>query len=91
MSAGPTDPNSRLRITAVGANTIGSSATLTWTSVPSRLYQVEERLDMVAGAWATNLTLCAVSPDIGPTTTRTLTDSATSNRFYRVQAVIPLQ
>src|ERR1017187_1480707 len=52
----PTDPNSRLRVTAINGNTIGSTATLTWTSVPSRLYQVEERLDLTAGAWATNMT-----------------------------------
>jgi Bacterial TSP3 repeat len=86
----PTDPNSRLRITAVGANTIGSSATLTWTSVPSRLYCVEERTNLTTGAWATNLTLGVVSPDVGSTTTRGLIESAVTNRFFRVQAIVPL-
>src|ERR1017187_10645606 len=86
----PTDPSSRLRITAVSGNTLGSTATLTWTSVPSRLYQVEERLDMVSGAWATNLTLGVTSPDVGPTTTRTLTESSAAKRFFRVQAIKPL-
>ncbi len=86
----PNDPTSRLRITAVRANTIGSSATLTWTSVPSRLYYVNERTNLTTGAWSTNLTLGVVSPDVGSTTTRTLTDAAASNRFFRVQAVVPL-
>jgi hypothetical protein len=86
----PNDPNSNLRITAVSANTIGSSATLTWTSVPSRLYYVEERTNLTTGAWATNLTLGVVSPDVGSTTTRGLTDAAAPKRFFRVQAVVPL-
>lgn len=86
----PTDPNSRLRVTAISGNTMGSTATLTWTSVPSRLYQVEERLDLTTGAWATNLTLGVVSPDVGPTTTRTLTESSVTKRFFRVQVIKPL-
>src|ERR1039458_2945840 len=86
----PTDPNSNLRITAVSANTIGSTAVLTWTSVPSRLYYIEERTNLTTGAWVTNLTLGLVSPDVGSTTTRSLTDSAASNRYFRVQAVVPL-
>ena len=86
----PTDPNSRLRVTAINGNTLGSTATLTWTSVPSRLYEVEERLDLTAGAWSTNLTLGVVSPDVGPTTTRTLTESSVTKRFFRVQAIKPL-
>jgi hypothetical protein len=86
----PTDPNSRLRITAVSANTIGSTAVLTWTSVPSRLYYIEERTNLTTGAWVTNLTLGVVSPDVGSTTTRGLTESAVTKRFFRVQAVVPL-
>ena len=86
----PTDPNSRLRVTAINGNTLGSTATLTWTSVPSRLYQVQERLDLTAGAWGTNLTLGVVSPDLGPTTTRALTESSVTKRFFRVQAIKPL-
>jgi hypothetical protein len=86
----PTDPNSNLRITAISGNAVGSTATLTWTSVSSRLYYVEETTDLTTGAWATNVTLGVVSPDLGSTTTRSLTDSAASNRFFRVQAVVPL-
>jgi hypothetical protein len=86
----PNDPKSSLRITAISGNNVGSTATLTWTSVPSRLYYVEERTNLTSGAWATNVTLGVVSPDLGSTTTRSLTDTAVSNRFFRVQAVVPL-
>src|ERR1017187_9141649 len=86
----PNDATSNLRITAISGNTIGSSATLTWTSVSSRLYYVNERTNLTTGAWATNLTLGVVSPDIGSTTTRSLTESAVTKRFFRVQAVVPL-
>jgi hypothetical protein len=86
----PNDLNDRLRITAVRANTVGSTATLTWTSKPSRLYYVEERTNLTTGAWATNLTLGVVAPDPGSTTARSLTESAVTKRFFRVQAVVPL-
>jgi hypothetical protein len=86
----PNDPKSTLRSTAISGNTIGSTATITWTSVPSRLYYVEERTNLTTGAWATNLTLGVVSPDVGSTTTRGLTDAAAPKRFFRVQAVVPL-
>jgi hypothetical protein len=86
----PNIPNDYLHITAVSGNNVGNSATLTWTSVPSRLYYVEERTNLTSGAWATNMTLGVVSPDPGSTTTRSLTDTAVSNRFFRVQAINPL-
>jgi hypothetical protein len=74
----------------VSADTFGSSATLTWTSNPSPLYQVEERLDLTSGDWSTNLTLGVVVPDPGATTTRNATESSVTKRFFRVQAVRPL-
>jgi hypothetical protein len=86
----PNNPESNLRITAITAHATGNSATLTWTSVPSRLYYVEERTNLTFGAWATNATLGVVAPDPGATTTRNLTDTAASNRFFRVQAIVPL-
>lgn len=86
----PNLPNDGLRITAISGNNVGSTATLTWTSVPSRLYYVEERTNLTSGAWATNVTLGVVAPDPGSTTTRSLTDTAVSNRFFRVQAIVPL-
>jgi hypothetical protein len=86
----PTVPNSDLHITSVSANAVGSTATLTWTSVSSRLYYVEELTNLTTGAWATNVTLGVVSPDTGLTTTRSVSDTAAPKRFFRVQAVVPL-
>ena len=86
----PVNGSDYLHITAVRADTIGNSATLTWTSKPSRLYLVEERTNLTFAAWATNVTLGVVSPDPGATTTRNLTDAPATNRFFRVQAINPL-
>lgn len=87
----PLDPSDTLRITAIAANTAGDTATLTWTSRPTRLYQVQSRDSLVAGSWSTNTPPGLVLPDVGPTTTRNVPGSATSNRFYRVQAIQPLK
>ncbi len=86
----PNNPNSYLHITAISAHATGNSTTLTWTSVPSRLYYVEERTNLTFGAWATNATLGVVAPDPGATTTRNVTDTPVLNRFFRVQAIVPL-
>ncbi len=86
----PLNANDLLRIIAVAANTPGDTATLTWTSKPTRLYQVQNRLDLVAGSWGTNSPPGLVSPDPGLTTTRNATGAAVSNRFFRVQAIRPL-
>jgi hypothetical protein len=87
----PLDADDRLRITAINANEPGDTATLTWTSRPTRLYQVQSRTDLVAGAWATNSPPGLVSPDFGPTTMRSVPGAPTSQRFYRVQAIQPLK
>ena len=85
----PNNSNSVLRLTSLKANPQGTVATSTWTSVSSRFYYIVERTNLLAGAWTTNA-LGMVCPDAGPTTTRALTDSAASSRYFRVQAVIPL-
>ena len=86
----PNDASDRLRITAISANAPGNTATLTWTSHNTRLYQVQERTNMTAGSWVTNLTVGVVVPDPGTTTTRPAPDSSVSNRFYRIEAIRPL-
>jgi hypothetical protein len=87
----PMDPNDKLRITAIAANSGGSTSTVTWTSHPTRLYQVQSRNDLVTGAWGTNSPPGVVIPDLGLTTTRDAPGAATSNRFFRVQAIRPLK
>jgi hypothetical protein len=90
-----TDPlvaSDYLHIIAISATNTGNTATLTWTSHPSRLYYVEERTNMVTGAWATNTTLGIVVPSPSPATTTTIgapDASGATSRFYRVQAIVP--
>jgi hypothetical protein len=87
----PNDGNDYLRITAISANSAGSTSTVTWTSRPTRLYQVQSRDSLTSGSWATNTPPGLVSPDVGTLTTRSAPGSATSNRFFRVQAIQPLK
>jgi hypothetical protein len=90
-----TDPlvaSDYLHITHVSATNTSNTATLTWTSHPSRLYYIEERTNMITGAWATNTTVGIVAPSPSPATTTTIgaTDaSGVTSRFYRVQAIVP--
>lgn len=86
----PFSASDYLRIVALSANSAGSTATVTWASHPTRLYQVQERLDLTTGAWSTNTMLGVVVPDTGDKTTRNVTDPATGRRFFRVQALRPL-
>ena len=86
----PNDPNSSLRITAFAYSTLpppNNAMALTWTSVATRFYHVQESLSL-GGAWYDS-SLGLISPD-GATTTRTITDTNSPARFYRVKAVRPL-
>lgn len=87
----PLNAGDFLRITAITANSVGSTSTVTWTSRDTRLYQVQSRADLVSGSWGTNSPPGLVSPDAGPTTTRTAPGSPTTRQFYRVQAIQPLK
>jgi hypothetical protein len=86
----PSDVTDNLRITAVSANSLGSTSTVTWTSKPTRLYQVQSRESLVAANWGTNAPPGLVNPDVGLTTTRVAPGIPATNRFYRVQAIQPL-
>lgn len=85
----PFDIGDYLRITALDA-TLGDTATITWTSKPSRLYRVQKRLDLLTGVWGDSDPPGLVSPDGGLTTTRSVTDSVVTQRFFRVQSLKPL-
>jgi len=84
----PKDSSSYLRITAYSADPAGATNTLTWTSVPTRLYRVQETLSLVPADWYDSI-LGLISPD-GASTTRNVVDTNAPTRFYRVQAVKPL-
>jgi hypothetical protein len=86
-----TNPNSAtslLEITGASFSAGGTSATLTWDSVPTRYYYVEETLSLNTPNWTTN-GVGLVSPQ-GFSTTSSITDVGEPNRFYRIQAVRPL-
>ena len=85
----PFDASDYLRITALSVNSGGSTSTVTWTSHPTRLYQVQSRVDLMAGSWATNSPPGLVSPGLGATTTRSVPDTAAPQRFFRVEALVP--
>ena len=86
----PNDANDCLRITGFGALPWGGSTTVTWKSVPTRLYRVLSA-EAIGGAapWADS-GRGVLAPDPGGITTRTLTNAPAEQQFYRIQAIIPL-
>jgi hypothetical protein len=86
----PTDPSSNLRITDFIANSGGTANTLTFTSRPTRLYEVHERTTLTPDSSWTDSGLGTIPPDAGTTTTRSFTDTASPTRFFRVEARRPL-
>ncbi len=85
----PNDPNSILRITAESFSSGGTSATLTWNSVPTRYYYILKTPSLSSPVW-TDSGLGLVSPSGGSTTAAGFTDANAPMRFYRVQAIRPL-
>jgi hypothetical protein len=80
----PNDTSSNLRITSVISASPGTAVDLTWTSVSNRYYYVLESLDLSPAPTWFDSGLGAVSPD-GLATTRTVTNTNTPTRFYRIQ------
>lgn len=87
----PLDGTDQLRITALSVTAGGSTSTVTWTSKQTRLYQVQNRTDLLTGSWSTNTPPGLVSPDLGTLTTRAAPGSVVTQRFFRVQAIQPLK
>ena len=85
----PKNVNSVFRITSERFATGGSSATLTWDSVPTRYYYIQKTPDLVSPGWA-DIGLGLISPSAGSSTTAGFTDTNMPARFYRVEAVRPL-
>jgi hypothetical protein len=87
-----TDPNnvdSILRITTESFSSGGTSASLTWSSVMTRLYYIQKTPGLSAPVW-TDSGLGLVSPSIGSTTAAGFANTNAPGRFYRVEAVLPL-
>ena len=87
----PNNANSLLEITEESFSSGGTSARLTWTSVPTRYYYIQQTLSLSPTNWINN-SVGLVSPASSPasTTTSSITDVSEPNRFYRIQAVRPL-
>ena len=87
-----TDPNnagSVLRITSASFTSAGNNASLTWSSVPTRLYRIQKTVDLNPPAWSDS-GLGLIAPAAGPLTTSDFFQFSAPIRFYRVQAVLPL-
>jgi len=85
----PNDFNSLFRITSGSFSSGGTSAALTWDSVPTRYYYLQKALNLNSNIWSDS-GLGLVSPAAGSTTTSGFTDTNAPLRFYRVVAVRPL-
>jgi len=85
----PNDASSNLRVTAYNFSHGGTNASLTWSSVPTRVYALERTPKLAPPVWADS-GLGLIAPGAGPTTTAAFKDTNAPARFYRVQAAPPL-
>jgi hypothetical protein len=85
----PTNANSIFLVTAESFSSGGTSALLTWNSVPTRYYYIYITPSLSAPNWMDS-GLGLVSPSAGSTTTAGFTGANAPMQFYRVQAVRPL-
>ena len=86
----PKDVNDYLRITAESFASGGTSATLTWSSVPTREYYIQRTPALNPTPTWLDSGLSRISPAAGSTTTRSFADTNAPVRLYRVEAVRPL-
>ena len=84
----PTNASSKLLVTSGGFSSGGTSVGLTFSSVPTRFYYLQESLNLTTNWSDSGLGL--ISPSAGSTTTVNFTDTSASVRFYRIEAVLPL-
>src|SRR5208283_2490643 len=76
----PNNVNSVLRITSGSFSSGGTSAALTWDSVPTRFYYLQKTIGLSSPVWADS-GLGLVSPSGGSTTTAGFTDTNAPVRF----------
>ena len=84
----PNNVNSVLRITSESL-TPGSASSVTWESVPTRLYYIQGNTNLATSSWLDS-GLGLISPSAGSSTIGSFTDTLAPDKFYRVQAVLPL-
>lgn len=84
----PLDDGSLLEITAL--NRIITTNAVTWTVEPTRTYRLEQADAATHGAVWSDSGLGVLPPGAGPTLTGRVPDPATTTRFYRAKALVPL-
>jgi len=85
----PTNGADYLAITAKTFSPNGTNASLTWNSTPARYYYILKTPSLAAPSW-TDSGLGLITPSAGASTTRSFTNSISTNDFFRVQALRPL-
>ena len=84
----PTNSASNLQITSVDPTPDGTSTKLTWTTVLTRHYLIQENTNLDSPTWDNSR--AGVVVPTNTITSRTFTDVDATNRFYRIQALRPL-
>jgi hypothetical protein len=85
----PNNVNSVLRITAESFSSGQQNVSLTWDSVPTRVYFIMKNTNLLTATWQDS-GLGLVAPSAGSTTTTGFTDTNAPAKFYRVGAKLPL-
>lgn len=84
----PGDDSSYLHITDFAK--LSTTGRVTWTVAPTRFYRLEHSPTATNGAPWVDSGLGVIPPGAGPTLTREATVPATTTRFFRAKAVVPL-
>lgn len=85
----PTQASDTLRITQCLPGLDRTVSQISWLSHPNRVYQIEERTNLVTGTWTPNAR-GLISAAAGTATTCTVSSAAAAARAYRVRAQLPL-
>jgi hypothetical protein len=86
----PLAGNSAFAITTFSTNTGGTSSSVKFSSVTGRLYTIQVNSDLTKPLGWTDSGLGTFAPDSGTSTTRTVTQSSATKKFFRVVTMRPL-
>lgn len=86
-----TDPLNSASLFAVTAQQrLSATNRLTWTITPTRVYRIESTVTLTNNAPWSDSGLGQMLPDPGSLMTRDSVSPASTTRFYRVKAIVPL-
>src|SRR5206468_10478939 len=86
----PTGANTALRITAYSTNSGGTMSTVTFSTNAGRLYSIDVNGDITQPVNWTDSGLGIFAPDQGTSTTRNVTQSSATKKFFRAKTMRPL-